>query len=181
MEKLGISTDEQDLSTGHGGSKFETSLIENSLIKNSKQGGGVLQDQSLLGHGSQDFLNSNQQSTFVPFNQVSTRTRPDDLNAQSQDYDKKVTNSLMKSSPDHHTSLMASIDSAPHGYGTGAKNQRDVRVRKQKGPNRVPLQMTKTTIDQIIYPVKTKRGLKHAPKRKSKDDSNIYKIPASLM
>ena len=80
MEKIGISTDEHDLSTGHGGSKFETSLIENSLIKNSKQG-GIIQDQSLLGHGSQDFLNSNQQSTFIPFNQVSTRTRPDDLNA----------------------------------------------------------------------------------------------------
>ena len=41
--------------------------------------------------------------------------------------------------------------------------------------------MTKTTIDQIIYPVKTKKGLKHAPKRKSKDDTNLYKIPASLM
>lgn len=30
---------------------------------------------------------------------------------------------------------------------------------------RVPLQMAKTTIDRIIYPVQTKRGLKY-PKKK---------------
>ena len=28
---LGVSTDEHDLSTGHGGSKFENSLMENTV------------------------------------------------------------------------------------------------------------------------------------------------------
>lgn len=41
---------------------------------------------------------------------------------------------------------------------------RNIRIRKQKVA-RVPLQMTKTTIDRIIYPVQTKRGLKY-PKKK---------------
>lgn len=91
----------------------------------------------------------------------------------------------MKSSPEHHTSLMASIDSVPHNSsgasGAYQGKQRDVRVRKQKGPNRIPLAMAKTTIDQIIYPVKTKKGLKHGPKRRTKDDSGLYNIPQSLM
>ena len=37
--------------------------------------------------------------------------------------------------------------------------------------------MTKTTIDNIIYPVKTKRGIKYAPKRKAKDDGGLNHIP----
>lgn len=41
---VGVSTDEHDLSTGHGGSKFEASLMENNL--------GRIQDSSLLDHGS---------------------------------------------------------------------------------------------------------------------------------
>ena len=43
--------------------------------------------------------------------------------------------------------------------------RRDVRVRKEKH-QRVPLQLAKTTIDRIIYPVQTKRGLKY-PKKKN--------------
>jgi len=45
---MGVSTDEHDLSTGHGGSKFETSLMENNL----GGGGSRVQDSSLLEHGS---------------------------------------------------------------------------------------------------------------------------------
>jgi hypothetical protein len=45
---MGVSTDEHDLSTGHGGSKFETSLMENNLAG----GGSRVQDSSLLEHGS---------------------------------------------------------------------------------------------------------------------------------
>jgi hypothetical protein len=40
---IGVSTDEHDLSTGHGGSKFDASLMENNL--------GRIQDSSLLDHG----------------------------------------------------------------------------------------------------------------------------------
>lgn len=43
-------------------------------------------------------------------------------------------------------------------------NRNGIRIRKQKQA-RVPLQMAKTTIDRIIYPVQTKRGLKY-PKKK---------------
>jgi len=45
---MGVSTDEHDLSTGHGGSKFEASLMENNLAG----GGSRVQDSSLLEHGS---------------------------------------------------------------------------------------------------------------------------------
>ena len=43
----GVSTEEQDLSTGHGGSKFQNSIMENNLA----QGSRVL-DNSLLDNGS---------------------------------------------------------------------------------------------------------------------------------
>jgi hypothetical protein len=55
----GISTD-QDLSTGHGGSKFQTSVMENNLAGASK-----LLETSLMENNSQDFLNSHQQSSIV--------------------------------------------------------------------------------------------------------------------
>lgn len=45
---MGVSTDEHDLSTGHGGSKFDASLMENNLAG----GGSRVQDSSLLEHGS---------------------------------------------------------------------------------------------------------------------------------
>jgi len=45
---MGVSTDEHDLSTGHGGSKFDASLMENNL----GGGGSRVQDSSLLEHGS---------------------------------------------------------------------------------------------------------------------------------
>jgi hypothetical protein len=55
----GISTD-QDLSTGHGGSKFQTSVMENNLAGASK-----LLETSLMENNSQDFLNSHQQSSII--------------------------------------------------------------------------------------------------------------------
>ena len=33
---LGVSTDEHDISTGHGGSKFDASIMENNLAQNSR-------------------------------------------------------------------------------------------------------------------------------------------------
>jgi len=44
---MGVSTDEHDLSTGHGGSKFDASLMENL-----GGGGSRVQDSSLMEHGS---------------------------------------------------------------------------------------------------------------------------------
>lgn len=45
---MGISTDEHDMSTGHGGSKFEVSLMENNL----NGGGSRVVENSILDHGS---------------------------------------------------------------------------------------------------------------------------------
>lgn len=42
-----MSTDEHDLSTGHGGSKFENSLMENTIGAKNR-----IQESSLLDHGS---------------------------------------------------------------------------------------------------------------------------------
>ena len=42
----GISTEDHDLSTGHGGSKFENSLMENNL-----RGAGNLHGDSLMDAG----------------------------------------------------------------------------------------------------------------------------------
>lgn len=43
----GISTEDHDLSTGHGGSKFESSIMENNLAMGSR-----IQDTSLMENGS---------------------------------------------------------------------------------------------------------------------------------
>ena len=129
----------------------------------------------MLQENSQDFAGSNQPSNFIPFNQMSARQRPGGLNAQSQqdNYDTMVQDSLMKSSPGHDNSHLGSGPLAQHHSveqkGRGARG----KSKKQK---RVPLQMASTMIDSIIYPVKTKRGLKHAPKRK-----NDGFIPKDLM
>ena len=71
------------------------------------------------------------------------------------------------------------INEGPNPRG---KNRNGVRVRKQK-QIRVPLQMAKTTIDRIIYPVQTKRGLKY-PKKKAipgMDGSGAGFIPRDIM
>ena len=85
---LGVSTEDHDISTGHGGSKFDASLMENNL-----QHGSRIQDSSLMDHnGSQDFLGSNQQSNYMPFNAQSSRRKGDDLNAKSLDqYDSHMS------------------------------------------------------------------------------------------
>ena len=51
----GISTD-QDLSTGHGGSKFQQS----SMMENNLAGASKMLENSLLENNSHEFLNSNQ-------------------------------------------------------------------------------------------------------------------------
>jgi len=45
---LGVSTEDHDISTGHGGSKFDASLMENNLA----HGISRIQDSSILENGS---------------------------------------------------------------------------------------------------------------------------------
>lgn len=46
------------------------------------------------------------------------------------------------------------------------KNDKKNLKYKKRKVERIALQITRTTIDRIIYPVQTKRGIKYAPKKK---------------
>ena len=146
----GISTEDQDLSTGHGGSKFQSSLMENNLA-----GGSRALDTSLMDNGSQDFLNSHQQSTIVAYNHAQSTSRRNDGGD-------KTLNSVDEL--DHKGSMNKVMTRGHNSVGDAA-----FRIKKGKKQVRVAYQMAKHTIDRIIYPVQTKRGLKYPKRRPSND------------
>ena len=92
----------------------------------------------------------------MPFNAQSSRRKGDDLNAKSLD---------------QYDSHMSSVHEVPELKPNRSMLQKGAaknRGKKQK----IPLSMAKHTIDRIIYPVQTKRGLKY-PKQKALTDQSI--------
>ena len=88
--------------------------------------------------------------------------------ARSQDYD----NVIKTRNTDANDSQQASMD------GLGGRR---LRIKKRE-VKRVPLQMTKTTIDRIIYPVQTKRGLKFEKKKPAHESNNyVGFVPRDLI
>lgn len=105
-------------------------------------------------------MGSNQQSNYMPFNPKSSR-RGDDLNAKSLDQ------------YDEH---MSSVNEVPELRATRSVLHKGAGKNKGK-KQKIPLNMAKHTIDRIIYPVQTKRGLKY-PKQKALTD---HSIPSDLV
>jgi len=62
--------------------------------------------------------------------------------------------------------VVPAVDASPYEHSSAAQPP-----RKKNATNRQPFPVKKTTIDRIIYPVYTKRGLKHGKKRATSQEA----------
>ncbi|CDW73960.1 leucine rich repeat family protein [Stylonychia lemnae] len=172
-------------------SLFDKQLYDRSLMENASQDlmignlqhSQFISQEDINGNKIQETLSENQESGHggnsdeqTPHNQSSWRkTKNDSQDREPQFFDSETSqnkNFKNRNSSQRHvvdTSAMM-IEQSPY------HDAKQYALKRKEQKERQPLPMKKTTIDRIIYPVYTKRGIKYGKKRATSQEQKLLQM-----